>query len=293
LNLAADPTQSEAARTAATQLLGVSTLNVGLMADWLLLVCNPPTGPALQSAAVEALSRYDDPKVVDALVQLWPVLVPVARNTAITALLARPSHFPALLNALQTGSISPRDLTPIQKNFLRSCSIPEIRMRAIQLLGPVPFSRPEVIARFKPALTLRGVSDRGRQVFSQRCVGCHPSMVSIKGTGLGPDLLETIAFSKDKLLSKIIEPDRNIRPDYLTQILESNGNEKNLVGIVSGANQWTLALSQVGSSKLIWPQLNVASINPQSWSLMPDGLEQGLSVQDMADLIEYLLRGRR
>src|SRR5262249_37093763 len=60
LNLAVDPNQSEAARTAATRLLGVSTLGIGSIADWLLLVCSPPTFPGLQSAAVETFSRYDD-----------------------------------------------------------------------------------------------------------------------------------------------------------------------------------------------------------------------------------------
>ena len=293
LNLAADPTQSEAARTAATQLLGVSTLSVGQIADWLLLVCNPPSGPALQSAAVETLSRYDDPQVVNGFLELWPTLIPQARITAITALLSRNSHVPALMDALQSGRISPFDLTSMQRNFLRTYPVPAIRVRALQLLGPVPFSRPEVMARYKPALGLRGLSDRGREIFRQRCAGCHTYTSSVKGSGLGPDLLEAKTFTKDHLLSRIIEPNVAIRPDYATQVVESKGSENNLVGIISDENRWTLTLTRTGGGQSVWPQLNVRSINPQNWSLMPDGLEQGMSAQDMADLIEYLRRGSR
>jgi len=54
-----------------------------------------------------------------------------------------------------------------------------------------------------------------------------------------------------------------------------------------------VALCQADGSTTIIPRLNVQSIQPQSWSLMPEGLEQGLSSQDMADLLEYLITGGR
>ena len=292
LNLAADPTQPEAARAAATQLLGVSTLSVGMIADWLLLICNPPSGPALQSAAVETLSRFDDPKVVNGFLEMWPALTPAARTRAITALLAKDSHVAAVLDSIQTGRISFFDLTSMQRNFLRTYAAPAIRVRALQLLGPVPQSRPDVMARFKSSLSLRGAPDRGREIFRLRCAECHWSTGSGQGNSLGPDLLEAKTFTKDQLLARIIEPNLSVRPDYATQGVESKGGD-NLVGIISDENRWTLTLTQISGARLVWPQLNVSLLLPQTWSLMPEGLEQGMSAQDMADLIEYLLRGAR
>jgi putative membrane-bound dehydrogenase-like protein len=289
LNLAADPTQPETVRAAATQLLGVSTLGVGLVADWLLLICNPPSGPMLQSAAVETLSRYDDPQVVNGLLEMWTILTPAARSRAISAMLARNSHVPAVVDSIQNGRISPFDLTSMQRNLLRTYPVPAIRMRALQLLGPVPGSRPDVMTRFKPALSLRGAPERGREIFRLRCAQCHLSAGAGQGNGLGPDLLEAKTFTKDHLLTRIIEPNVSVRPDYATQVVESKAGDY-LVGILSDENRWTLTLTQIEGARLVWPQLNVSVVRPQSWSLMPDGLEQGLSVQDMADLIEYLLR---
>lgn len=291
LNLAADTTQPEAVRTAATRLLGVSTLSVGLVADWLLLVCSPPTGPALQSAAVETLSRYNDPQVVDGFLQIWPILSPIARSRAISSLLSREIHASRILDALQNRSLVPSDLTSAQRNFLRTHSVPEIRSRALQLLGPVPMSRPEVISRYRPVLNLPGSPDRGRQVFQQRCAECHAFTAATRAPTLGPDLVRARTYSKDRLLSRIVEPNLNVRPDYATQVVESKEGQ-NLVGIVTDESTASLTLKQIDGSALVWPQLNVRGVQPQPWSLMPEGLEVGLSVQDMADLMEYIAKGR-
>jgi hypothetical protein len=38
------------------------------------------------------------------------------------------------------------------------------------------------------------------------------------------------------------------------------------------------------------PRANLRSLEAQPWSLMPDRLEEGLTQQDVADLLEYVLR---
>ena len=119
------------------------------------MVCSPPTSPALQSAAVESLSRFDDPRVVDGFMRLWPILTPPARSRAISALLSRDAHVEKVLNAIQNRSILSSDLSSAQRNFLRTHSVPAVQSRALQLLGPVPVTRPEVITRYQPALTMR------------------------------------------------------------------------------------------------------------------------------------------
>jgi putative membrane-bound dehydrogenase-like protein len=290
LNLAADPTASEAARTAATRLLGVSTMKVGSVADWLLLICSPPTSPELQSAAIETLSRYEDPQVVNSFIRMWPLLAPIARTRAITALLSREGHITPVLDAVQNGRILASDLISAQRNYLRTYSLPAIRIRALQLLGPVPVNRPEVMQRFKPALNLRGGADRGREIFRLRCAGCHLQDTRNLGNGLGPELLRARTFSKDQLLSSILEPNLAVRPEYATQVVESKEGQR-FVGILTDENNWTLTLKQIDGSDLVWPQLNVRSVSSQAWSLMPEGLEQGMSAQDMADLMAYVLKG--
>jgi putative heme-binding domain-containing protein len=44
-----------------------------------------------------------------------------------------------------------------------------------------------------------------------------------------------------------------------------------------------------GGSETVIPRAGIASMESQGRSLMPEGLEEGLSAQDMADLLEFIL----
>ena len=63
---------------------------------------------------------------------------------------------------------------------------------------------------------------------------------------------------------------------------------QNLAGIVSDENLATITLSESPLVRRVWSKAAMLYSEPRTWSLMPDGLEQGLSPQDMADLLEYL-----
>ncbi|HLH55158.1 MAG TPA: PVC-type heme-binding CxxCH protein [Verrucomicrobiae bacterium] len=288
LNLAADPNQPDWARTSATRLLGVSTLNVGSVADWLLLVCSPPTSPGLQSAAVDVLSRYTDPQVVGSFLRIWPILAPQARVHAISALLSRDVHVSKILDALQSRDLLPTDLSSSQRNFLRTHPVAEVRSRALALLGPVPMNRPAEMTRYRPALSMPGEPERGREVFRLRCSGCHVSTSTNQVTSFGPELLRARLYTKERLLTKILEPNLSIRPDYATQVVQSKEGQS-LVGIITDQSGAGVTLKQIENRSIVWPELNIREIQPQVWSLMPEGQEVGLTTQDMADLLEFLV----
>jgi len=207
-------------------------------------------------------------------------------------LLSRDSQVPLFLNAIQSGKIPAASLTSAQRNFLRTHRLSDVSSRAVRLLGPVPVSRPEVVERFKACLTQRGNVDRGRTIFVQRCAECHPTANQPSLSTFGPPLIRARTFTRDQLLASIIQPNLAVRPDYATSVLESDEGQS-LVGIISGENPTTVTLKQLGGDTLVWPRLNVRSILPQTWSLMPDGLDQGCSSQDMADLMEYVLNGTK
>jgi putative heme-binding domain-containing protein len=223
---------------------------------------------------------------------MWGLLAPVVRTGALADLLARAGRVPLVLDAIQTGKIPASDLSSAQRNYLRTYPIPALRLRALQLLGPIPVSRPDIIQTFKPALTLRGIPDRGRAIFRQRCLQCHRQADDPAGPGVGPDLLRARTLSREQLLARIIQPNVGVRPDYSTRILDSKEGES-LIGIMSDENRLTITMTQLDGTKVVWPQLNINSIRLQSWSLMPEGLEIGMSPQDISDLMEFVGRGAK
>jgi putative heme-binding domain-containing protein len=290
LNTAIDASASEAARLEAEHLLGVGPYKFTDIGDWLLLICTPPPAPALQSVAITALGRYEDPVVVQGLLERWQGLTPAVRNHAVTVLLSRESRVPAVLDAIASRRIPVTDLSGWHLDFLRTYRDPAIGQRAVQLLGPVPVRRPEAENQFRPALRLHGGSDHGREIFRARCSECH--QFGSRGRAFGPDLTGTRTTSRDQILSAILEPNLKVSPEYATWIVQSKEGEI-LIGIKKDDDLPTITLAQPGGKQLVWPRLNVRSAETVSWSLMPDGLEQGLSTQDMADLLEYLMTGAK
>lgn len=251
--------------------------------DWLLLQCSPQPYRAVQSAALVALGRYNDPRVLPGLLGYWSAMSPELRKEAVSALLSRTERIGPVLDAVDRGQIPIADVGAVDRNFLRT--YPAVSQRAARLFGPVPQRRPEVVQKFKAALVLPGDAEHGRQLYLQRCAACHqPDAV---GASLGPNPASARVRGREKVLQAIVEPNANVPPEFAPSVVQTQDGEI-LIGIKTLDNPVTLTLRQRAGSA-VWPHTNIQSVQTQSWSLMPEGLEEGLGLQDMADLIDWVM----
>jgi putative membrane-bound dehydrogenase-like protein len=276
-----DPLQVEAIR-----LIGVGPYSIAGVGDLLLLPLGSGLPAAIQSAAIDALGRFGDLRIAPALIRRWNVMTPSLRNQAVDALLARTNRVGAVLTALETGRISGADLSSAQVNFLRTHRNPFFSQRARQLFGPVPWQRPEVVNQFRPALGLKGIVEHGREIFVARCASCHQRGGASQA--VGPDLMSARIHGKERTLMAILEPNAEVRPDYLTYGVETAEGE-NMIGLLRGESAVTITLKQLNGREIVLPRDNIQYLQAQPWSLMPEGMEVGLTPRDMADLLEYTL----
>jgi putative heme-binding domain-containing protein len=93
---------------------------------------------------------------------------------------------------------------------------------------------------------------------------------------------------KERLLRDILIPSLEIEQGYATQVIET-GSGENLIGLKSNGNANTITLRQPNGVEFVMPRANVAGAVTQAWSLMPEGLEEGLTPEQMADLLEYVM----
>jgi putative heme-binding domain-containing protein len=205
----------------------------------------------------------------------------------LTALLARSDRIGAVLDALESVQITRADLSSTQVDFLRTHRESAISRRALQLFGAVPRWRPDAVERFKPALGLQGAADRGRGIFLARCAACHTP--DHEAQALGPELVSVRIYGKERILRAILEPNAEVRPDYATYALETADGET-LIGRLRNENPTAVALQQQNGATVVLPRSNIRHLEAQTWSLMPERMEEGLTQQDMADLLEYVLR---
>jgi putative heme-binding domain-containing protein len=272
-------------RVGGLRLLGVGPDTFATVGDLMLLQLGTGQTEAVESAALATLGRFDDPRIAPAVIQRWRALTPHGRGDAVTALLAQRDRVVGVLAALENGTISSAELSCAQVNFLRAHRDPAISERAVQLFGPVPRQRPEAVQRFRPALSLKGTPALGQNIFRARCAACHQQNDATQA--MGPDLAGARIQGRERILSAILEPNVTVRRDYLTYVVETTEGEP-LIGLLRDETPATVTLQRLEGGPVILRRANITYQQAQLWSLMPEGLEAGLTPQNMADLLEYI-----
>jgi putative membrane-bound dehydrogenase-like protein len=276
----------ERLRLEALRLVGVSRFTYAEAGDvLLLLLTNPRVSPAVQAAAVSVLSQYADPRLATNVLNRWTAFAPALRPELVSCLLARVERAGITLEAIQNGVIPPADLSFQHVHLPRSWPDPTIRQWAERVFGPLSLRRPEAVEFFQPALRLEGNRSRGQRIFSARCASCHSA--SPADGQLGPSLRGVGAWTPGELLSAVLEPTYEIRPGYETWLFETR-EAAVFVGRVEAVTPETIVLRRPGQAATVWPRAAFFLTEPRPWSLMPEALENGLTPQDMADLLEYL-----
>ena len=92
---------------------------------------------------------------------------------------------------------------------------------------------------------------------------------------------------EEDLLVAILDPSREAAPDGLgVVVLTTNG--QTLTGLLAEETPSAIRLRRAEGVEDVIPRGEIEALRPTGRSLMPDGLEQVLSPQDVADLIAFL-----
>jgi putative membrane-bound dehydrogenase-like protein len=276
---------ADSVRIAAIQMRSVSFYTTTERGTFIQLLPGSGVSPAVQAAAISLLGRYADPNIPRNLIDRWGNLTPALRKLAVAALLGRSDRVAGVLTELENGRINTADIDPVQIEFLRTYRDSSVRERAAKIFG-AGTQRAAVFEKYKPALRSRGDAERGRKIFEERCARCH--IGSGEAAAFGPDLRAAKTRGREALLRSILMPNFEIAPGYATQVIETGAGE-NLMALKSTENPSAVTLRQPGAAEFVLPRSNIRSIQVENLSMMPEGLEDGLSPTEVADLLEYTL----
>ena len=107
------------------------------------------------------------------------------------------------------------------------------------------------------------------------------------GIAVGPDLLTVKTRGRDGLLTAILEPHKEVAPQYIAyDVTTKDGNA--YTGMITRDDATGLSLKIMGGAEVVLARANVRGSTSSGKSLMPEGLEAGMSVQDMADLLTFI-----
>ena len=289
-SIAQDGTLDETTRAAAIALLGRIPEPTGTDLELLQTFLTPQTPVRLQTTALGALVRTRNPEVPELLLADWVRHSPSLRNAILGALLARDEWIERLLDAIEKRVIAPAEIPPANRQRLFRHGNETIRKRAGELLGGNPSSnRAEVLAKYQGVVALAGDAARGEAVFAKNCSICHAW--GGQGHAVGPDLTAFRAKSPQDFLVAILDPNAAIEPRFINYQIETKDG-RSLSGVVKAESSTSLTLAQGGGLEEKILRSDIAEIRASNLSLMPEGLEQGMTPQDLADLIAYLKQSR-
>ena len=191
----------------------------------------------------------------------------------------------ALLELVKSGRL-PEALEPIAANRLFSAYREGIKEEAAKYLDrPAPANDTE-LPPIAEMVTRRGDPAQGEVVYNQLCSTCH--VVNGEGIDFGPALSEIgDKLPKEALYTSIIHPSEGISFGYEGYLIKLKDGSQ-AVGYIASETEDAIELRMAGGLTNRYEKSEIESRTQLDASLMPEGLHQAMTEQDLVDLVQYL-----
>jgi putative heme-binding domain-containing protein len=242
----------------------------------------------LQAAAVRAIVERGDEAAIAQIFDAWPRYATSIRREILSAMFRSRAATAALVSALETDKVQPNELDAASRDALRQIRSAELKPRIDRLLKAAqPAPRATVLKSYQAVASLPADAARGEKLFVQHCAACH--VLRGQGRRVGPDLSGVASRTKEILLADLLDPSGQVASDFTAHTLTTKDGQV-LTGLLVAETDRAITLRRNEGVEETVPRERIEELRSTGRSLMPDGFEQLLSVQDAADLIEYLRR---
>jgi putative heme-binding domain-containing protein len=249
---------------------------------------------AIHKMTLSALQSYKDDKIGAEVVRLLPAMSADVREVAESLLVGRREWSRQLVGAVEEGKVSAKSipLPTLRKLLLHKDDqiAGLVRKHFGEVKGSTTADMQKEIDRFALIMQV-GTADPyvGKKLFTARCANCHALHAS--GGNVGPDLTPFKRDDVAHLLLHIVNPNAEIREGYESSVIVTESG-RTLTGIVVEKDARVVVLRSADGQRIVLPREDIESVTVTGISLMPEGLLQGLSEQEVRDLFGYLRSGQ-
>jgi putative membrane-bound dehydrogenase-like protein len=254
---------------------------IGLLADRTVAV-----------EAIRGLVHYKDAAIPSRVLEASRTFGPLERAEMIQTLSSRPVFAKELLKAIRDKRVSPSELTAVHARQIASFEDEFLSRELGEVWGDIrttPAEKKVRIESFKsqlsPATLEKADRSHGRVLFQKTCANCH--VLFGAGRRVGPDITGSNRKNLDYLIDNIVDPSATVGADFrsVMVVLESG---RVLNGVVSEQNDQTVTLLSAQELTTV-DRKEIEEMKTSNVSLMPDGLLQNLTSDEVRDLIGYLM----
>jgi putative heme-binding domain-containing protein len=251
---------------------------------------------AVDLEAVQGLAAVDDAATPRRILDAYPRMDPETRAAAVSTLASRATYARALLEAIEAGQVRRQDVSAFHARQIRNLGDNQLSTRLNAVWGEVRETgadRARQFERRKAALDEAALAkadlSRGRALFNKTCASCH--VLFGQGQTAGPDLTGSNRANLDYLLENILDPSASVAADFrMTVFAMMDGRV--VSGVVVEAAEKTITV-RTEKERVVLLREEIEESRPTNTSLMPEGLLETLSAEEVRDLFGYLRSPRQ
>ncbi len=286
---AVNPALKPDLRVTATALLGYTDFEKS--GKTLRKLMDAKNTPELQLETIGALGRLNNATGGAYLTEknVWTNYTPRVKSAVVAALVSKPVFIDVLFNAIQQGVIAPAEISSNDRQRLMKHKEKSVADRAANIFKELEGGgRMKVYQDYRAILANKANPESGKAVFERACSACHT--YAGKGGVVGPDLTSVRNQPADALLLHILVPNYEVYPSYQAISVETNDGRA-ISGWLMAETDNSLTLKTAFGTQESILRKNIKSLTNSGLSLMPDGLEQTMTKDEMAQLIAFLKNG--
>jgi putative heme-binding domain-containing protein len=285
LEYAAKNPGEELAGAAVRQVLDDAGANDNAIASAL---SNTNAAQAIAIAAV--LGQTHDRRILPLLERVLaePGRDPGLRKQAVRSLVEVQEGASLILKMAKEDKLA-ADLKFTATTELNAARWPAIKDEAAKILPLPQGQNTQPLPPVSELLKMSGDAKHGETVFSREevgCIKCHK--VRDKGVDFGPALTEIgTKLGKDALLESILEPSAGVSFGFEAWQIELKSGD-DAFGLIVSETVDEITLKDAKAIPMKIKKSDIKSRQQSKLSIMPAGLQQTMSTQDLVDLLEYL-----
>jgi len=293
ITFVADSKQPQAQRVQLLQILGqvrpTNSKTADQMTAALLRLVAEDMLQVIKSSAVAALALGQG-EIAESLLSQWDKMSTETRLAVGALFASRPEWTAAWIGAVEKQLVGANDIPLEVVRSMRLHSDPALLDRLSNIYpvsGTVDLPKAK-LAVSKIAATIDGGNGdpyAGKKLYMQSCGRCHTLFDG--GGQIGPSLT---GYQRDQLATltlNIVGPSLEVREGYQSYALLTDSGQL-LTGFIEQDSPDQVTLRAVDGISYTVERNRIESMKPQPQSLMPEGLLDNLSEQQIRDLFAYL-----
>ncbi|MDA1016490.1 MAG: HEAT repeat domain-containing protein [Planctomycetota bacterium] len=244
----------------------------------------------VRAASLTSLQSYDNPEIATDVIAMYAKLPVDLRANAVTLLTSRKASTQALLKAVDAGQVDPDSIAiaGVRKMLLHDDE--DVRKLVRKHWGDVAGSTTEQMRKKIEGLTdviskASGNPYVGKVLYLNSCGKCHRLFTD--GGEIGPDLTSFKRDDLQRMLLNVVNPNAEIREGFENHLVVTEaGRIAN--GFLADQDNQVVVLRGADGQNIVIPRADIDVMKALPQSVMPEGLLDKLTDQQVRDLFAYL-----